>query len=1039
MGRWLRATGARRNSAHGSVSTLVSGLVGLFAALPAQAQCTPDPPGFGATVTCSGTDVDGFAAPANTPVTINVAPGATVQQAPATGQAITFGLNTAGNLLNNNGSIISSGNAAGTFTGVTFSSGTGAGTSILNNFGILSATNAGAGNALAVSLLQGNAASTIQIVNATGATIVGTATGGGTGVGVNQNFAAGATARALVIDNSGIIRGTTNGVAAGTGASSAAQTITINNGVGGAAAQINGGTGAAITFAGNGLNTVNNLATGTINGNIVSTGNASIVIDNSGTINGNINQGNSADTFIMRGGVVNGTLDQGSGLGDGVDRFTMTGGTINGTVNQGGELDFATVSGGVITGGLNEGDFVTVTGGQIGSIDMTLANNVLTMSGGLVVTNVLAAQNNDTLNLSGGRIGGFVNFGNGNNVFNITGGSVGGFLLSGTGTDTVNWSGGGVLESGFRLGAGNDLAIFTGLTAAHIVPAAVIDGGPGIDRLTWNNTSATGVARFTNWELFELTNNSQLTFASTLTLGDAGTGTGTLSIDATSTVFAGNGVHAIAPFTPGQLVTVNNAGTIDLTNGPAAASDSLMIIGNYAGQNARMRLQTVLGDSASPSDQLIISGGLASGQTGITVVNLGGTGALTFGSGIKVVDTLNGATTAAGAFSQAGPIAAGAFEYALYRGGIAAGTEQNWYLRSTLPPPTTVVPQPQLAVGAESAILAPSPGAPTIATPDGPVVALYRPEVATNALTSATARMVALSTLGTFHERQGDQDLLRGTGIASAGWGRIFGQQREQRFSGDVSPEFKGSIIGLQTGLDLYGIDWPSGHRDRFGAFFGYGRAEGDVRGFALGQLRASTGKLGLNSYSLGAYWTHIGPAGWYLDTVLMNSWLDGTPRSDRGIRSEADGTVFTGSLEAGYPIALGGGFVLEPQGQLIWQRTSLDRTRDLFSAISQDSSDALTGRIGARLRGSLLWGTTEIRPYLTANLWRSFGGSDKTLFDTNLITTQRGATAFEIGGGVTAQVTPAVSLYAKASYLTNADSNRSRGFGGNLGLRVTW
>lgn len=110
-------------------------------------------------MTCSGTDADGFAAPANTPVTITVAPGATVQQAPATGQAVTFGLNTAGNLLNNNGSIIASGSAATPLTGVAFSSGTGAGTSVLTNLGIISATNAGAGNALGMSFLQGNAGS----------------------------------------------------------------------------------------------------------------------------------------------------------------------------------------------------------------------------------------------------------------------------------------------------------------------------------------------------------------------------------------------------------------------------------------------------------------------------------------------------------------------------------------------------------------------------------------------------------------------------------------------------------------------------------------------------------------------------------------------------------------------------------------------------------------------------------------------------------------------------------------------------------------
>jgi type V secretory pathway adhesin AidA len=1032
----------------------------LFASLPAQAQCLPDPPGAGATVTCSGTDPDGFAAPAGSPVTVEVGSGASVQQAPS-GQAVSFGTNTAGNTLTNNGTIAAAGSAASAFTGLSFASGAIAGTSTFSNFGTISGANAGAGSGLGIALTQGNAAVTTAIINGAGATITGSSTGG-SGIGISHGFAGGAQPRALTIDNSGTIAGSTSGIVAGAGASGTAQTIVINNGVGGTPAQINGGSGPAISFSGNGAYTINNLAGGTINGSIVGLGIDTMSIDNSGTINGNVSQGFGADSFIMRSGTVNGTVDQGSGLSDGVDHFTMGAGLITGDVNQGGELDFATVTGGTILGGLNEGDFVTISGGQIGSINMTLANNIVTMSGGLVVGNVLAAQNNDTLNLSGGRIGGFVNFGNGNNVFNIFGGSVGGPLLSGNGTDTVNWSDGGVLESGFQLGAGSDAAIFTNLTAASLVPAAVIDGGTGADRLTWINTSATDVARFVNWETLQLTGGSRLTFNGTLALGDAGTGTGALTVDATSAILAGSGSHMIAAFTAGQLVTVENAGTIDLTNGPAAAGDSLTVAGNYIGQSGMLRLHTVLAGSTSPSDRLVISGGAASGQTAVTIINLGGRGALTTDNGIEVVSAVNGATTASGAFGLIGPVVAGAYEYLLYRGGITPGSEQSWYLRSSAPPTTTVTPQPQpappLPAGSSapapspgdsvsppaialppSPVPTPSPGAPTIATPDGPVVPLYRAEVAANALTPATARMVATSMLGTFHERRGDQGLLRGEGIPAAAWGRIFGQHREQRFGGDVSPEFKGNIVGLQTGLDLYGIDSPSGHRDRFGLFFGYGRAEGDLRGFAVGQLRAPVGKLGLNAYSLGGYWTHVGPGGWYVDTVLMHSWLDGTPRSDRGIRADANGTVLTGSIEGGYPIALGAGLVLEPQAQLIWQRTSLDPTADIFSAIDHRSSDAVSGRIGARLQGSLLWDATEIRPYLTANLWRNFNGSDKTLFDTNLITTRRGATAFEIGGGVAAQVAPGVSLYAKASYLTNTDSSHSRGVSGNVGLQVTW
>ena len=59
-------------------------------------------------------------------------------------------------------------------------------------------------------------------------------------------------------------------------------------------------------------------------------------------------------------------------------------------------------------------------------------------------------------------------------------------------------------------------------------------------------------------------------------------------------------------------------------------------------------------------------------------------GAATLQDGIMVVEAANGGTTARGAFALSGPVAAGAFEYFLFKGGVSAGTDENWYLRSTL-------------------------------------------------------------------------------------------------------------------------------------------------------------------------------------------------------------------------------------------------------------------------------------------------------------------------------------------------------------------
>ncbi|TGV67323.1 autotransporter outer membrane beta-barrel domain-containing protein, partial [Mesorhizobium sp. M00.F.Ca.ET.158.01.1.1] len=109
-------------------------------------------------------------------------------------------------------------------------------------------------------------------------------------------------------------------------------------------------------------------------------------------------------------------------------------------------------------------------------------------------------------------------------------------------------------------------------------------------------------------------------------------------IDSTSSVLAGNSFgYGVVPFDSSQLVTVNNAGAIDLTNdSPAPGTgtslhDTFTIHGNYVGQDGRLLLNTFLGTDNSPSDRLVIENGAASASTSILVTNVDGPGALTTG------------------------------------------------------------------------------------------------------------------------------------------------------------------------------------------------------------------------------------------------------------------------------------------------------------------------------------------------------------------------------------------------------------------------
>jgi outer membrane autotransporter protein len=163
----------------------------------------------------------------------------------------------------------------------------------------------------------------------------------------------------------------------------------------------------------------------------------------------------------------------------------------------------------------------------------------------------------------------------------------------------------------------------------------------------------------------------------------------------------------------------------------------------------------------------------------------------------------------------------------------------------------------------------PTPGATPVIAEEIP---LYRIEVPTYSVVAPVAHHLALSNLGTFHERRGEQSLLQGKDFLPVVWGRVFGQDFERKWSGTVAPSFDGDLFGFQAGADLFGWESASGHRDRAGLFVSHSRMDGDVRGQALGCNDLSVGEMDLDGTSFGAYWTHIGPTGWYLDGIVMGT-----------------------------------------------------------------------------------------------------------------------------------------------------------------------
>ncbi len=591
-------------------------------------------------------------------------------------------------------------------------------------------------------------------------------------------------------------------------------------------------------------------------------------------------------------------------------------------------------------------------------------------------------------------------------------------------------------------------------TAAGVLNTPTVAFGAGAGRLVFNHSdtsggysfaaamSGTGAVDFYNGYT-RLTGVSTYSGPTTLYGGTVAAGAANvLSPNSDYTVQAASTLDLLGNNQTAASLT--NAGTVILGL-PGGTAGTTLTTGSYVGQGGTIALNTVLGGDNSPSDQLVIDGGSATGTSALRISNAGGGGALTTGDGIRVVDAINGGTTASGAFSLAGRVAAGAYEYSLFRGG--ASDTQDYFLRSIYTGPVTVPGAAQET---------PQGSAPPATAPAAASLPNYRVEVPVNMAVPAMASRFGLVMLGTYHDRNGEDyaDTRSSSGERRyAAWGRVFGETGAVKQGGagafgrlnDFSkngPNYDFDVAGIQTGLDLFRRQGADGTRDIAGLYVGAGRIAGDVDAVYGGRA----GSASMYGYSLGGYWTRKGAGGWYVDAVAQGTWYDQAEATSMfGQRLKPDGWGFAASLEGGYPIALGAGWTIEPQAQLIYQHVSLDGGADSFGWTKYDDADALYGRIGARLTKDWSLGGRLVTTWARANLWHGFGADAKTTF-TNLagnfpvtLKTGLGGSWAQLGLGVSGRVADNVNLFAAADYSVAVGEGEGHSLGGRVGLRMTW
>ncbi|RYF72587.1 MAG: autotransporter outer membrane beta-barrel domain-containing protein, partial [Comamonadaceae bacterium] len=514
-------------------------------------------------------------------------------------------------------------------------------------------------------------------------------------------------------------------------------------------------------------------------------------------------------------------------------------------------------------------------------------------------------------------------------------------------------------------------------------------------------------------------------------------GSGTLILGAANNTYSGSTTVAAGTlragaanaFSPASAVTVASGATLDtggfnqtvagLANGGtvsllgSATGSTLTVNGNYVGNNGLLKLGTALGGNASDSDRLVITGS-ASGTTAVQVTNLAGLGGQTTGDGIQIISAAGG--IAGGAFSLAGTVAAGAYDYRLNTNGT--GT----FLSST----SSVAP-------------------PTPTVPAGPGIVRYRAEVPMYAALPEQLRQANLAMLGNMHQRVGDDGVAgSSTGGAEQGhrqaWGRVISIDRDIQQSGTVSPSSQGRLNGFQVGTDLFATP-------NFKAGIYVGQLDGDmsVSGFARGVQGYGVGSNDLRSQYLGAYATWKNDSGLYVDGVVQGGRHRTTVNPAAAFDSSGKGSSLLASIEAGQAFAIAPNWTIEPQLQLVHQRLSLDDANIVGALVQQDSHNGWTVRAGVRVKGQIDTGAGTLQPYARVNVYKRSSGTDITRFIGPAaftdIATGSGGTSSELAAGATWQVSQSTSIYGEVGKLwaSGGNARTKSGINGSLGVKVRW
>ncbi|WP_370579873.1 autotransporter outer membrane beta-barrel domain-containing protein [Snodgrassella alvi] len=751
-----------------------------------------------------------------------------------------------------------------------------------------------------------------------------------------------------------------------------------------------------------------------LNSTINNEGNGSIVINNntaSSVINGKSIHTKAADTDTKFG--INGDI---TNKNTGKITLKNSGNIQNKIENSGsGLIDITNDNTGNIAS--------TILNGGAGIIDIT---NDGTLSGSITNTgdpSTVAANNIDIKNSTTGNI-----------ASKILNGGAGNIKITNNGTISGSTTDDELPNSIENTGTGNISLINDGKIASDILNGAA---GSGI-KITNNNTLS-GTITNTNSGSVYATNTGTFTGMTT------NSGSGILDLDNKGIWNnTGNSVLTRLQNTTGTIifpqVSEVNAGDKDQYH-------TITVNGNYTG-GGLMRVNTVWNkDGTSYSDRVDIHGDVDGAATTVRTLNEKGIyGDVTLKEiPIHSAVVVHVAGKSSGNDFTGSAPTTNAGEAQLKKIDTTSGTDYAWTLTAQPKTPDPVVPVPPGPTVSDKPVL-PAPPIKEI-----PIYA----EPVSGYVQMPTADMeLGFTTVGTLHERRGENQTYNITGSNNTAlgddqqqtWGRVLVKHLDK--DGKKRLDTAGNQSVLQIGHDfILDENEKTGIRRHIGGYVAYGHNENDFRD----EYRAKngyivddhyTGKGRTDAVSVGGYGTFYGNNGGYVDLVGQVTYLRNkyNARSNESVHQNGWGAALSAETGKSF-IVYGNNWFVEPQAQLVYQYLSLDDFNDRIRHVDQHDPSALRGRVGMRFgyNGDTRDNLPSSSFYGIANIWHDFVNPKSVDIGRDNLKEEYAKTWGELGLGIQLPITRQSDFYSDIRYEKNFGSDKRKGFKGTMGYKYTW